>query len=205
MNRWLPPVPTYLGAFAGGAAATCAAGAATFKYGTVRDWIEALTIVLAGGDVLAIARGQYVATPDRTFVFETSSGARTVTIPALRMPDVRSDRPATSALREWTSSTVHRIRGDARRHHRGDLSHGAAARRLVPRVGAGSVASPRRSHWRGSCERRRRQPGASAIRSASTSPRSSTSTPDRLPSSAKTASIENSNRVFAVGRGCRVD
>ena len=35
-GRWLPPVPTYLGAFAGGAVATCAAGAATFKYGTVR-------------------------------------------------------------------------------------------------------------------------------------------------------------------------
>ena len=35
-GRWFPPVPTYLGAFAGGSVATCAAGAATFKYGTVR-------------------------------------------------------------------------------------------------------------------------------------------------------------------------
>ena len=48
-GRWFPPVPTYLGAFAGGAVATCAAGAATFKYGTVRDWVAGLTIVLAGG------------------------------------------------------------------------------------------------------------------------------------------------------------
>ena len=30
-GRWFPPVPTYLGAFAGGAVATCAAGAATFN------------------------------------------------------------------------------------------------------------------------------------------------------------------------------
>ena len=51
-GRWFPPVPTYLGAFAGGAVATCAAGAATFKYGTVREWVDGLTIVLAGGDVL---------------------------------------------------------------------------------------------------------------------------------------------------------
>jgi len=88
VNRWLPPVPTYLGAFAGGAAATCAAGAATFKYGTMREWIDALTVVLAGGDVVQVSRGQYLAPPDRTFVFETSGGDRIVTIPDLRMPDV---------------------------------------------------------------------------------------------------------------------
>ncbi len=41
IGRWFPPVPTYLGAFTGGAVATCAAGAATFKYGTVREWVEA--------------------------------------------------------------------------------------------------------------------------------------------------------------------
>lgn len=87
-KRWLPPVPTYLGAFAGGAVATCAAGAATFKYGTVRDWVDAITVVLAGGDVLEISRGQYLAAGDRTFEFATSNGARVVTIPDLRMPDV---------------------------------------------------------------------------------------------------------------------
>ena len=60
-GRWFPPVPTYLGAFAGGAVATCAAGAATFKYGTVREWVDGLTIVLAGGDVLELSRGEHRA------------------------------------------------------------------------------------------------------------------------------------------------
>jgi D-lactate dehydrogenase (cytochrome) len=87
VGRWLPPVPTFLGAFAGGAAATCAAGAATFKYGTVREWIEGLTVVLAGGDVLSLWRGECIATDD-IFEIVTAGGVRTVRIPDIGMPDV---------------------------------------------------------------------------------------------------------------------
>jgi D-lactate dehydrogenase (cytochrome) len=75
VGQWLPPVPTYLGATAGGAVATCAAGAATFKYGTVRPWVDGLTVVLANGEVLELARGQRLA-------------SSLVTVPALRVPDV---------------------------------------------------------------------------------------------------------------------
>jgi D-lactate dehydrogenase (cytochrome) len=46
---WYAPVPTFTGAFVGGVVATNAAGAATFKYGTTRDWVEGLTVVLACG------------------------------------------------------------------------------------------------------------------------------------------------------------
>lgn len=87
-RRWFPPVPTFLGAFAGGAVATNAAGAATFKYGSVRPWVEALTIVLAGGDVLALSRGECVAGPDAVFEIATSSGVRRFQIPGIRMPEV---------------------------------------------------------------------------------------------------------------------
>ena len=87
-HRWFPPVPTYLGAFVGGAVATCAAGAATFKYGTVRQWVDGLTIVLAGGDVLEIARGQVIASAEGIFEIETSSGRRTIRVPPIHMPDV---------------------------------------------------------------------------------------------------------------------
>lgn len=74
-GRWLPPVPTYLGATAGGAVATCAAGAATFKYGSVRPWVDGLTVVLASGDVLELARGERRA-------------SSLVSLPPLRMPEV---------------------------------------------------------------------------------------------------------------------
>jgi D-lactate dehydrogenase (cytochrome) len=87
-GRWFPPVPTYLGAFAGGVVATCAAGAATFKYGTVREWVEGLTVVLAGGDVLELSRGEHRAT-DGGFTIGTVSGDRTIRLPQhIRMPDV---------------------------------------------------------------------------------------------------------------------
>ena len=87
-GRWFPPAPTYLGASAGGAVATCAAGAATFKYGTVRGWVDAMTVVLAGGDVIELARGQYAASSHGTFDIQTSTGLRTIRVPSLMMPDV---------------------------------------------------------------------------------------------------------------------
>ena len=74
-GRWFPPVPTYLGAIAGGAVSTNAAGAATFKYGTVREWVEGLTVVLAGGDVVELSRGEHHAS-DGGFTIGTLSGDR---------------------------------------------------------------------------------------------------------------------------------
>ena len=88
VGRWFPPAPTYLGAFAGGAVATCAAGAATFKYGTVREWVEGLTVVLAGGHILSLTRGECHASDAGLFEIQTAGGVRTVRLPALRMPDV---------------------------------------------------------------------------------------------------------------------
>ena len=51
---YYPPVPTYDGAFVGGTIATNAAGAATFKYGSTRRWVEALTVVLADGSLVEV-------------------------------------------------------------------------------------------------------------------------------------------------------
>jgi D-lactate dehydrogenase (cytochrome) len=72
---YYPPVPTYDGAFAGGTIATNAAGAATFKYGSARRWVDALTVVLADGSVLTIERGQAAA-------------SMYVPVPTYKMPDV---------------------------------------------------------------------------------------------------------------------
>src|SRR5262245_23885345 len=57
VGAWFPPAPTFTGATAGGIVATNAAGAATFKYGTTREWVDALTVVLADGTTLEITRG----------------------------------------------------------------------------------------------------------------------------------------------------
>ncbi len=85
VNAWFPPAPTFTGACAGGIAATNASGAATFKYGSTRDWVDALTVVLADGTVLRLARGDRVAR-GRTLHLETRSGSIEIEIPAYDMP-----------------------------------------------------------------------------------------------------------------------
>ena len=86
-GAWFPPVPTFTGACAGGIVATNAAGAATFKYGSTRDWVEALTVVLADGTVLGLKRGTERAEHGR-FELETTRGRVSVPVPTYRMPRV---------------------------------------------------------------------------------------------------------------------
>ena len=67
---------------------TNAAGAATFKYGATRQWVQALTVVLADGDVLDIERGQTRAHPDGYFDLELSNRTARVPVPRYEMPPV---------------------------------------------------------------------------------------------------------------------
>jgi D-lactate dehydrogenase (cytochrome) len=86
-GAWFPPVPTFTGAFAGGMVATNAAGAATFRHGAVRRWVEALTVVLADGSMLTLRRGD-VRALDGVLLVPTEKGAIAVPVPTYRMPDV---------------------------------------------------------------------------------------------------------------------
>lgn len=87
-ERYYPPAPTYDGAFVGGTISTNASGAATFKYGSTRNWVRGLTVVLASGDVLDIERGQAFAHPAGYFEIELPGGITRVPLPAYGMPDV---------------------------------------------------------------------------------------------------------------------
>ena len=87
-GAWYPPVPTYDGAAVGGVVATNAAGPATFKYGATRAWVTGLSVVLGGGDVLDIRRGEVVAHPEGYFDIERPGGVCRVPVPGYRMPDV---------------------------------------------------------------------------------------------------------------------
>ena len=86
---YYPPVPTFDGAFVGGTVATNAAGAATFKYGSTRRWVEALTIVLADGSLLEIHRGDLRGSATGAFELEYVSGnVIRIPVPTYTMPDV---------------------------------------------------------------------------------------------------------------------
>ena len=85
-GRYYPPGPTFMGAYVGGTIATNAAGAATFKYGTTRDWVNALTVVLPNGGVLDITRGITRAHADGYFEIALSDRSIRVPVPRYRMP-----------------------------------------------------------------------------------------------------------------------
>ena len=84
-GAWFPPAPTYTGAFCGGIVATNAAGAATFKYGSTREWVEGLTVVLADGRILPIQRGAHRARHGQLDV----PGVGAIPVPGYVMPAVR--------------------------------------------------------------------------------------------------------------------
>jgi D-lactate dehydrogenase (cytochrome) len=85
---YYPPAPTFDGAYVGGTIATNAAGAATFKYGTTRAWVDGLTVVLASGDVLEIERGATRADARGCFEIELADRVVRVDVPTIDMPDV---------------------------------------------------------------------------------------------------------------------
>jgi len=86
-GAWFPPTPTFTGALAGGIVATNAAGAATFRHGAVRPWVQELTVVLADGSELAVRRGEHRAQGHRLAV-PTARGTINVPVPSYRMPAV---------------------------------------------------------------------------------------------------------------------
>jgi D-lactate dehydrogenase (cytochrome) len=87
-GRYYPPSPTFAGASIGGTVATNAAGAATFKYGTTRSWVQALTVVLASGDVIDVQRDAVRAHPDGYFDLELRDGTIRVPVPSYELPKV---------------------------------------------------------------------------------------------------------------------
>ena len=85
---YYPPAPTYDGAFVGGTVSTNASGAATFKYGSTRAWVNGLTVVLASGAVLDIDRGQVRAHEDGYFELEDDGWVVRIPVPRYTMPRV---------------------------------------------------------------------------------------------------------------------
>ena len=75
-GRWYAPIPTFTGATVGGVVSTNAAGAATFKYGATRPWVDGLTVVLPCGHVLDLRRGDVTADAAGWFEILCAHGAR---------------------------------------------------------------------------------------------------------------------------------
>lgn len=73
---FLPPLPSSARlCTVGGMVANNAAGARSFRYGAVRDWVEALDVVLADGTVATLERGPSGAPPAVADAFAAARGA----------------------------------------------------------------------------------------------------------------------------------
>ncbi len=132
-----------MGATVGGTIATNAAGAATFKYGTTRDWVNAITVVLPGGS-RARHRARRRPRPHRRLLRDrvrAPHGPRA----GPHLPHA-ADRQAVGRVLcspgDGSHRSVHRLRGHARRRNRGDASRAAGQAGDVPGVRA--VRAPRR-------------------------------------------------------------
>jgi D-lactate dehydrogenase (cytochrome) len=82
---FFPSDPTETTASIGGMVATNASGARSFRYGSVRNWIQALEVVLANGETVRVERGVHRADG---LVFKL--GSIEGTLPTLRMPKVKN-------------------------------------------------------------------------------------------------------------------
>jgi D-lactate dehydrogenase (cytochrome) len=85
-----PPDLTESGACLAGVVANNGSGARTFRYGPARPHVSALRVVLPGGDLLALRRGQQVA-DGRVFHLQSESGKTySGALPSYDMPGVKN-------------------------------------------------------------------------------------------------------------------
>ncbi len=86
-----PPDPTEWSCQIGGTVATNASGARSFKYGSTRDYVRRLEIILPDGDLLNLKRGEIFG--ENGFVeIETVGGTLIkAKLPTYKQPDVRKN------------------------------------------------------------------------------------------------------------------
>ena len=73
---YYPVDPTEMSATIGGTVATNASGGSTLKYGTTREWIKGLRVLLSSGEILDISRGRCFASKEGSFIVNQSNGIR---------------------------------------------------------------------------------------------------------------------------------
>jgi D-lactate dehydrogenase (cytochrome) len=85
-----PPDPTEKNCHIGATVATNASGEKTFKYGPTRDYVSALRVVLASGDIINIKRGEDKAEGGKLIIKSEKGREYIVDLPDFRMPDTKN-------------------------------------------------------------------------------------------------------------------
>ncbi len=83
--------PTEISATIGGMVACNASGAKSFRYGSTREHVQSIRVVLSDGDVLSLKRGEVIS--DGRLFSVTTDGGRTISgkLPDYNMPNVKKN------------------------------------------------------------------------------------------------------------------
>lgn len=89
-GMFYPPDPTERTCFVGGTISTNASGARTFKYGATRNYVQALRLVVATGEIIDLRRGEVFADQNGELLIPLASGGSIAAkLPTYSMPRVR--------------------------------------------------------------------------------------------------------------------
>lgn len=86
---FFPPDPTETTASLGGMVSCNSSGARSFRYGSVRNYVLALDVILPDGDKLHLERGQMSAEGNQFSLFTSSGRSISSKLPDLQMPRVK--------------------------------------------------------------------------------------------------------------------
>lgn len=90
-NGWMyPPDPTEKNATIGGNISTNASGGRGFKYGTTRDYINCVDVVLPDGAFMSVKRGTVFADSKNEISFNTSNGTKKIKLPDYKLPKIKN-------------------------------------------------------------------------------------------------------------------
>ncbi len=90
LGLWYPPHPGEMRALIGGNVATNASGPRTFAFGSTRDYVLSLRIVLMDGDVLNLRRGENFANGESFSLKSESGKIFTGSIPDYVLPKIKN-------------------------------------------------------------------------------------------------------------------
>ena len=83
--------PTETSASIGGMVSCNASGAKSFRYGSTREHVESIRVVLANGDILSLKRGQSFAENGKFFLTTESGKIISGELPKYKMPNVKKN------------------------------------------------------------------------------------------------------------------
>ncbi|MCX5782795.1 MAG: FAD-binding oxidoreductase [Elusimicrobia bacterium] len=88
---WLyPPDPTEQNSFIGGNIATNASGSRGFKFGSTREYVNKIKVILSNGELIHIKRGEIFASKEGVIALPLKNGKLNIKLPSYKLPNIKN-------------------------------------------------------------------------------------------------------------------